>query len=249
MSDASPAALLRCVHLKRAFGPPGGRVEVLRGLDLDLDRGEMVAILGESGTGKTTLLHLIGALDQPDEGRIEFRGRDLTRLSQKQRAAYRNRDVGFVFQFHHLLPEFSALENVLMPLLIGGESWSRARDRSAAILQELGLAAALHRRPAELSGGEQQRVAIARAVVGGPALLLADEPTGNLDERNAGNVFSLLLDLHDRRGMTTLLVTHSERLAMRCTRVLVMENGSLTTWRSARYNTAAGASQVPAEIS
>jgi len=221
-------ALLRCTGVARTFGPPAGRVEVLRDLDLEVHRGDMVAILGDSGTGKTTLLHLVGALDRPDAGRIEYRGRDLGGAGAADRAGYRNRDVGFVFQFHHLLPEFSAVENAMMPLLIAGERVSVARERAAAILTELGLAAAMDRRPTALSGGEQQRVAIARAVVGRPALLLADEPTGNLDERNAGAVFDLLLELHRSRGMTTLLVTHSERLASRCSRVLRMEHGSLT---------------------
>jgi lipoprotein-releasing system ATP-binding protein len=226
MSDGGP--LLACAGLRRSFGPAAARVEVLRDLDLVIERGEMVAVLGESGTGKTTLLHLVGALDRPDEGSIAFRGREIARAASPARAAYRNREIGFVFQFHHLLPEFSAVENAMMPLLIGGEPAQRARDRAAAVLRDLGLGGALGRRPTELSGGEQQRVAIARAVVAGPALLLADEPTGNLDERNAEVVFDLLLDLHRARGMTTLLVTHSERLAGRCTRVLRMEHGSLT---------------------
>ena len=246
MSEAAAAPLLHCAGLRRVFGPPGGKVEVLRGLDLTLVPGEMVAILGESGAGKTTLLHLVGALDRADSGVVEFRGRDLGRTSPAERAAYRNRQIGFVFQFHHLLPEFNALENVMMPLLIGGERPQAAQARAEAVLRELGLGGALLRRPTELSGGEQQRVAIARAVVPGPALLLADEPTGNLDERNAGAVFDLLLDLHRRRGMTTLLVTHSERLALRCSRVLLMEHGFLTPWSSAHYNASAGTSKVPA---
>ena len=242
----SETPLLRCAGLRRAFGPPGGRVEVLCGLDLSLERGEMVAILGESGAGKTTLLHMVGALDRPDAGVVEFRGRDLGRTPAGERAAYRNREIGFVFQFHHLLPEFSAVENVMMPLLIGGEGRHRAQAKAEAVLRDLGLGAAFGRRPTELSGGEQQRVAIARAVAGGPALLLADEPTGNLDERNAEVVFGLLLDLHRRRGMTTLLVTHSERLASRCHRVLRMEHGFLTPWFGGHYNTSAGTPEVPA---
>jgi lipoprotein-releasing system ATP-binding protein len=220
--------LLRCAGVARTFGPPAGRVQVLKDLDLEVRRGDMVAIVGESGIGKTTLLHLVGALDRPDAGTIEFRGRDIGLAAAADRAGYRNRDVGFVFQFHNLLPEFSAVENAMMPLLIAGERAAAARSRAAEVLGELGLGAAMERRPAALSGGEQQRVAIARAVVGRPALLLADEPTGNLDERNAGAVFELLLDLHRSRGMTTLLVTHSERLAARCSRVLRMEHGSLT---------------------
>jgi lipoprotein-releasing system ATP-binding protein len=232
MSDGG--ALLLCEGLARAFGPPRGKVAVLHDLDLSLARGEMVAVLGESGAGKTTLLHLVGGLDRPDAGRIRFRGRDIASAPASERAVYRNRDIGFVFQFHHLLPEFDAVENVMMPLLIAGRAPSVARAAAARVLGDLGLGGALLRRPTELSGGEQQRVAIARAVVAGPALLLADEPTGNLDERNAGAVFDLLLELHRTGGMTTLLVTHSERLAARCTRVLRMEHGSLTPSSGAR---------------
>ena len=222
------APLLRCRGLTRSYGSGAARVAILDALDLDVPAGEMVAILGESGAGKTTFLHLVGALDRPDAGRIEVRGRDIGGASALARAAYRNRDLGFVFQFHHLLPEFSAVENAMMPLLIAGEPERSARQRAADLLGELGLGAALDRRPAELSGGEQQRVAIARAVVRRPVLLLADEPTGNLDERNAAAAFALLRDLHRSRGMTTLLVTHSERLASECDRILIMEHGSLT---------------------
>jgi lipoprotein-releasing system ATP-binding protein len=238
-------AILRCVDLHKSFGPPGGRVEVLRGLGLEVGRGEMVAILGESGAGKTTLLHLVGAIDRPDSGSIVFRGREVSAADASDRAAYRNRDLGFVFQFHNLLPEFSAVENAMMPLLIRGEDRRRARVRAAGVLQELGLAACLDRRPGDLSGGEQQRVAIARALACSPALLLADEPTGNLDERNAEAVFALLLDLHRRRGMTTILVTHSARLAGKCSRILKMEHGSLTDPAGSRYNVEAGTTQVP----
>jgi lipoprotein-releasing system ATP-binding protein len=208
----------------------------------------MVAILGESGAGKTTLLHLVGAIDRPDAGRIEFDGWEVSGADPGARAAYRNRRLGFVFQFHNLLPEFSAAENAMMPLLIGGVPAADAHSRSVAALRELGLHDQIGRRPAELSGGEQQRVAIARALAGDPALLLADEPTGNLDERNAAAVFELLLDLHRRRRMTTLLVTHSARLAGRCDRVLLMERGFLTPVSGGRYNTTAGTDQVPAAL-
>jgi lipoprotein-releasing system ATP-binding protein len=215
--------------LTKSFGPPGRAVTVLRDLELEVARGEMVAILGESGAGKTTLLHLVGAIDRPDSGSIEFDGWDVIGADPVDRAAYRNRRLGFVFQFHNLLPEFSAAENAMLPLLIRGVDQAEAHSRSVAVLRELGLNDQIGRRPAELSGGEQQRVAVARALAASPALLLADEPTGNLDERNAEAVFSLLLDLHRRRKMTTLLVTHSARLANRCDRVLVMERGFLTT--------------------
>ena len=245
MSSPAGEPILRCADLWKSFGPEGRRVEVLRGLYLEVRRGEMVAVLGESGTGKTTLLHLIGGIDRPDRGSILFRGRDVAAAGAHERAVYRNRDLGFVFQFHHLLPEFSAVENAMMPLLIRGEDRRRARQRALALLQELGLLDSADRRPTELSGGEQQRVAVARAIVGGPALLLADEPTGNLDERNAEAVFALLFDLHRRRGMTTLFVTHSARLASKCSRVLRMEHGSLTDPAGSRYNVQAGTTQVP----
>ncbi|MGH9749847.1 MAG: ABC transporter ATP-binding protein [Candidatus Polarisedimenticolia bacterium] len=237
--------ILRCLGVSKAFGPPDRKVEVLRDLRLEVGRGEMVAILGESGAGKTTLLHLVGAIERPDDGQILFRGRDIAAGDPDQRAWYRNRELGFVFQFHHLLPEFTAVENVMMPLLIRGEPRARAAARAAGLLDELGLAQVRERRPGELSGGEQQRVAIARALSGGPQLLLADEPTGNLDERNAHAVFELLLDLHARRGMTTLLVTHSQRLAGRCSRVLRMEHGSLTEPNGSRYNVPLGTAEVP----
>ena len=245
MSSAPGESILRCTGLWKSFGPQERRVEVLRGLDLSVARGEMVAVLGESGAGKTTLLHLVGAIEKPDSGAILFRGREIAAATLQERAVYRNRDLGFVFQFHHLLPEFSAAENAMMPLLIRGEDRRRARQRALSLLQELGLLDSADRRPTELSGGEQQRVAVARAIVGGPALLLADEPTGNLDERNAEAVFALLFDLHRRRGMTTLFVTHSARLASKCSRVLRMEHGSLTDPAGSRYNVGAGTTQVP----
>jgi len=245
MNSAPGEAFLRCADLWKSFGPQGRRVEVLKDLDLAVARGEMVAVLGESGAGKTTLLHLIGAIERPDAGSILFRGRDIGAATPQERAVYRNRDLGFVFQFHHLLPEFTAAENAMMPLLIRAEDRRRARTRVMALLDELGLRDCCDRRPAELSGGEQQRVAIVRAIVGSPALLLADEPTGNLDERNAEAVFGLLADLHRRRGMTTLFVTHSTRLAEKCSRVLRMEHGSLTDPAGSRYNVGAGTTQVP----
>ncbi len=245
MNSSPGDGLLRCTALWKSFGPQGRRVEVLRGLDLAVARGEMVAILGESGAGKTTLLHLVGAIERPDDGSVLFRGRDVGAATPHERAVYRNRDLGFVFQFHHLLPEFTAAENAMMPLLIRAEDRRRARARVLALLDELSLRDCADRRPAELSGGEQQRVAIVRAIVGSPALLLADEPTGNLDERNAEAVFGLLADLHRRRGMTTLFVTHSARLAEKCSRVLRMEHGSLTDPAGSRYNVSAGTTQVP----
>ncbi len=245
MNSPTDGPILICRGVRKGFGPTARRVEVLRGLDCSIERGEMVAVLGESGAGKTTLLHLIGAIDRPDAGSILFRGRNIAAATAADRAAYRNRDLGFLFQFHNLLPEFSAVENVMMPLLIRGADRGDADRRARSLLEELGMGIHLERRPAELSGGEQQRVAIGRALAGAPSLLLADEPTGSLDERNAAIVFELLLDLHRRRGMTTMLVTHSARLASSCTRVARIEGGFLTTSGGARYNDVSGASRVP----
>ncbi len=225
MSRESPEPILRCAGVGKSFGPPSRRVEVLRGLDLAVARGEMVAVLGESGTGKTTLLHLVGAIDRPDSGVILFRGRDIGAAPPQERAVYRNRDLGFVFQLHHLLPEFSAVENAMMPLLIRGEDRGKARDRSLALLQELGLKDCADRRPSELSGGEQQRVAIARAIAGSPALLLADEPTGNLDSRTSIEVMEILQRLNRERGITVILITHEHDIAEYGTRTIVFRDG------------------------
>jgi lipoprotein-releasing system ATP-binding protein len=208
--------------------PSGGRkLEVLRGLSLEVVKGEMVAVVGESGAGKSTLLHLLGGLDRPDSGSILLGGRELSRLNRVEAAALRNREVGYVFQFHHLLPEFTAEENTLLPCLIRREPLGESRRRARALLEELGLGERAKHRPAELSGGEQQRVALARALIGRPSTLLADEPTGNLDFRTSETVFSLIREAVSRRGTASVLVTHSERLALRCDRVCVMEDGVL----------------------
>jgi lipoprotein-releasing system ATP-binding protein len=215
MSDAVLAA-----GLVKGYGDGPRRVEVLRGLDLRVERGEMLAVVGPSGVGKSTLLHLLGLLDRPDAGRLELLGGDVGALSQSERATWRNRRIGFVFQFHALLPEFSVTENVAMPLLVGGESRRSALHRAVELLSAVGLD---HRRehfPDQLSGGEQQRGAVARALVAGPDLLLADEPTGNLDAANAETVFGLLRELHASRSLTSVVVTHNEHLASRCDRVL-----------------------------
>ncbi|MEW6337419.1 MAG: ABC transporter ATP-binding protein [Acidobacteriota bacterium] len=215
MSDAVLA-----VGLAKGYGEGPRRVEVLRGLDLRVERGEMLAVVGPSGVGKSTLLHLLGLLDRPDAGELEIFGTDIGGLSQSERATWRNRKVGFVFQFHALLPEFTLTENVAMPLLIGGEGRRPALRRAEELLVTVGLE---HRRehfPDQLSGGEQQRGAVARALVAGPELLLADEPTGNLDAANAETVFGLLRELHASRSLTSVVVTHNEHLAGRCDRVL-----------------------------
>jgi lipoprotein-releasing system ATP-binding protein len=204
-----------------------GRIEVLRGLSFDLREGESLAVAGVSGVGKSTLLYQLGALDAPDEGEILFQGRDVARMSPEERTAFRAKHVGFVFQHHHLLPEFTALENVAMPLLIQGESFSVAAEAARARLEELSLEHRLHHHPAELSAGEAQRAAIARALVARPALLLADEPTGNLDEETAHEVFSQLLALASEHAASLVLVTHNAALARRCGRCMRLHRGTL----------------------
>jgi lipoprotein-releasing system ATP-binding protein len=228
-----PAIQVR--DLFKTYPSGGHRLHVLRGLSLEVRRGEMVAVVGESGAGKSTLLHLLGGLDRPDSGSIEFAGRDMAALSPIERALLRNRDVGYVFQFHHLLPEFTAEENVMLPCLIRRESKAAALAKARDLLRELGLVQRLEHRPGELSGGEQQRVALARALVGGPSVLLADEPTGNLDFTTSETVFALIQETASRRGAATVLVTHSERLAQRCHRVCVLEEGVLCNLRGSRY--------------
>ncbi len=202
------------------------RIEVLRGLELEIGRGEAIAVVGESGVGKSTLLHILGGLDRPDAGRLLFEGNDVFGLDARSLAAYRNSRVGFVFQLHHLLPEFTALENVVMPFRIGRRG-GEGEEIARAVLEGLGLADRLDHRPAALSGGEQQRVAIARAVAPGPAVVLADEPTGNLDPATGAAVFSMLRDLQRERGFALVMATHSERLARGCDRVLRLEDGAL----------------------
>ena len=198
-------------------------VRVLEGLDLEVEKGEMLAIVGPSGIGKSTLLHLLGGLDRPDGGKIKVADRDLTSMSNDELARFRNRNVGFVFQFHHLLPEFSAVENVAMPGWIGRIPRDEALKQAAALLAELGLEARSRHFPNQLSGGEQQRVAIARALATGPLLFLADEPTGNLDLETSERVFDLMRDCHVRRGLTSVIVTHNPDLAARCDRVFEMK--------------------------
>ena len=200
-------------------------VEVLKGVNLEITAGESVAILGSSGSGKSTLLHLLGGLDSASAGQICVAGRDLAAMSAPQLDKLRNEELGFVYQFHHLLPEFSALENVAMPLLIGGASVALAKERAASCLELVGLEARLEHRPAELSGGERQRTAIARALVTEPACVLADEPTGNLDSSNASQALQAMLDLRADVGAALVIVTHDQQLAERLDRIVTLVDG------------------------
>jgi lipoprotein-releasing system ATP-binding protein len=214
--------------LRKTYQDGVRRVEVLRGVDLDVAPGELVAVVGPSGSGKSTLLHLLGALDRPDGGEIEIGGSTLTgRLSGARLAAFRNRTMGFVFQFHQLLPDFTALENVVLPGRIAGLPARELTARAGRLLSEVGLSERLDHFPGQLSGGERQRVALCRALVLEPPLLLADEPTGNLDPASGDQVFALLLELQARHGTTGLVVTHNPKIAERCGRILRLQDGVL----------------------
>jgi lipoprotein-releasing system ATP-binding protein len=202
-------------------------IHVLRDLDLTVEPGEMVAVMGASGVGKSTLLHLLGGLDRPDSGRVVVDGRDLSTLTDEALVAFRNARVGFVFQFHHLLPEFSALENAEMPMRIARRRPAESRSAARGLLEAVGLGERLDHRPSMLSGGEQQRVAVARALVMQPALVLADEPTGDLDERTGDSLNALFRQMHQQRGLTSVIATHNPRLAAACDRVLRLEGGAL----------------------
>jgi lipoprotein-releasing system ATP-binding protein len=213
---------------KTYIGGDGGEIRVLQSVDMQVTRGEMVAIIGASGAGKSTLLHLLGALDRPTSGRISIDGRDVGGLDDASLSALRNRTVGFVFQFHHLLREFTALENVMMPLRIGGAEESQARGRAMQLLERVGLAGRVHHRSSALSGGEQQRTAVARALANDPAVLLADEPSGNLDHQNSERLHDLFGELARELELGMVIVTHNRSLAARADRVLQLEDGRLT---------------------
>jgi lipoprotein-releasing system ATP-binding protein len=213
--------------VKKGYRTAAGYVPVLDGLDLEVSRGEMLAVVGASGVGKSTLLHVLGTLDRPEAGTVTVGGEDVFQLPEDRLRAFRNRTIGFVFQFHHLLPEFTALENVMMPMLIARRPGAEARRQSEALLGEMGLADRTHHRPGALSGGEQQRVAVARALIQSPAALLADEPSGNLDQETGDRLHALLRRLNQEKGITLVVVTHNERLAAASDRVLRLEGGRL----------------------
>jgi lipoprotein-releasing system ATP-binding protein len=217
--------LIRAQQVFKSFGNKTKRVEVLKGIDLVFEQGERVAIVGASGVGKTTLLHVLGTLDRPTSGKVFHQGKDIFKMGEKELAHFRNREIGFVFQFHHLLPEFSAIENTMMPCLIQGSLKKEASLRAESILTLVGLKDRLSHKPGELSGGEQQRVAVARALVLEPKVLLADEPTGNLDTRTGESVFDLLTELNQIKGVTLIVVTHNLKLAEKMSRQIHLVDG------------------------
>jgi lipoprotein-releasing system ATP-binding protein len=219
--------VLSLAHVQRYFGEGAARLDVFKDASMELFAGELVALVGPSGAGKSSLLHIAGLLEAPDAGEVRIAGREMSKASERERTATRRDEIGFVYQFHHLLPEFSAVENVVMPLLIAGRSKADAQTRATDLLSRLGLSQRLEHRPAQLSGGEQQRVAIARAVANSPKILLADEPTGNLDPKTADGVYAELLKLISEEGLSALIATHNLALAGQMNRVIKMENGHL----------------------
>jgi lipoprotein-releasing system ATP-binding protein len=223
MSDA----IIRCTHLHKSYHDGNASVQVLNDLSFAIDKGASVAIIGPSGSGKSTLLHILGGLDSATSGQVLIQGQDWQSLTEKKRCQLRNQQLGFVYQFHHLLPEFTALENVAMPLLLAGQSVAAAKEAAHVMLGQVGLNARERHKPSQLSGGERQRVAIARALVHQPACVFADEPTGNLDQATAASVFDLMLELKASLKMAQVIVTHDKQLAARMDRVLMLQDGRL----------------------
>ncbi len=227
MSNPQTQPLVQVLDVHKSFPMGGQQVTALRGVSFDIGRGEFLAIVGASGAGKSTLLQILGTLDQPTGGRVLFDGRDVFGLPEDEQAEFRNKQIGFVFQFHHLLPEFTALENVCLPALIQNRPRADIEAEAASLLKDVGLEHRLQHKPGELSGGEQQRVAVARALMQRPALVLADEPTGNLDTHTGEALFSLLRKLNRERGTTFVIVTHNDKLSSQADRIVRMEDGTI----------------------
>lgn len=203
------------------------KIHVLKGIDLEIERGEVVAVVGASGAGKSTLLHILGALDRPTDGKVFVNGVDVFQMNDVELAKFRNKKIGFVFQFHHLLPEFTAIENVAMPAMIAGKRFEEVKGRAYELLKEVGLADRIEHKPSELSGGEQQRVAVARALMNSPEIVLADEPSGNLDSKNAEALHDLIFELNEKHGQTFIIATHNEKLAERADRIVKIVDGKI----------------------
>ncbi|MEW6571912.1 MAG: ABC transporter ATP-binding protein [Nitrospirota bacterium] len=220
--------LIETEDLRKSFITDAGELPVLKGINLTIEQGEMVGIVGASGVGKSTLLHILGALDKPTHGKVLYNGADIFSFDRNALAAFRNKTIGFVFQFHHLLPEFSALENVMMPGLVGFGFRKEIRERAEKLLSQMGLSKRMRHRPGELSGGEQQRVAVARALILEPQVVLADEPTGNLDSKTGEELFDIFISLNEEKRITFVVVTHNESLSRRCHRTLKMVDGRIT---------------------
>ena len=225
MSDANSTFLIEAAGLTKVYTTPASQVVVFEQLDIKVERGRLVGVIGPSGAGKSTLLHLLGGLDRPSKGVVLFNGTNIFEWNATELAQFRNRHIGFVFQFHHLLPEFTVLENTMMPIAIRGEAREAVERRAIQLLERVGLGRRMTHQVGEISGGEQQRVAIARSLVGGPQLLLADEPTGNLDHRTGFSIFEMIRELHREHGLTSVIATHNEKIAEQCDEVWELDAG------------------------